>query len=151
MYIVAEPMDCRFCTIINDETEHVVAYRRHCFVLLSNPRLVPGHLLVIPRRHVEQPSELSEEERKDFFDTMLEYQDYILAHVAPGCDMRQHCKPFLPESRLKVNHVHVHLLPRTFQDEIYIHTQKNDELFTEMTNQERDHFLTVFRDKKQLD
>lgn len=141
-------MDCRFCTIINNETERIVAYRAHCFVLLSNPRLVPGHLLVIPRRHVEKPSELTEEERKDFFDTVLEFQDYILAQVSSGCDLRQHCKPFLPESRLKVNHVHMHLLPREFQDELYQHSQKNDEVFSDLTDQERDRFLAIFRDRK---
>ena len=141
-------MDCRFCTIINDETERIVAYRDHCFVLLSNPRLVPGHLLVIPRRHVERPNELNAEEQKNMFDTMLEFQDYILENVASGCDIRQHCKPFLPESRLKVNHVHMHLLPREFQDELFLHSQKNDEIFTDLGEDERNHFLMLFRDKK---
>ncbi|MEK7648352.1 MAG: HIT domain-containing protein [Patescibacteria group bacterium] len=141
-------MSCRFCTIINDETEHIVAYREHCFVLLSNPRLVPGHLLIIPRRHVEKPSELNQEERTNFFDTALEFQDYILGYVASGCDMRQHCKPFLPESLLKVNHVHAHLLPREFQDELYLQSQKDDEHFTELSEKEREHFLILFRDKK---
>ena len=141
-------MDCRFCTIINDETERIVAYRDHCFVLLSNPRLVPGHLLVIPRRHVERPNELNAEEQKNMFDTMLEFQDYILENVASGCDIRQHCKPFLPESRLKVNHVHFHVLPREFQDELFLHSQKNDEIFTDLGEDERNHFLMLFRDKK---
>ena len=143
-------MDCRFCTIINDETERIVAYRDHCFVLLSNPRLVPGHLLVIPRRHVERPNELNAEEQKNMFDTMLEFQDYILENVASGCDIRQHCKPFLPESRLKVNHVHFHVLPREFQDELFLHSQKNDEVFTDLGEDERDHFLMLFRDKKRV-
>ena len=141
-------MSCRFCTIINDETERIVAYRDHYFVLLSNPRLVPGHLLVIPRRHVERPNELNAEEQKNMFDTMLEFQDYILENVASGCDIRQHCKPFLPESRLKVNHVHMHLLPREFQDELFLHSQKNDEIFTDLGEDERNHFLMLFRDKK---
>lgn len=141
-------MNCRFCTIINDETERIIAYRDHCFVLLSNPRLVPGHLLVIPRRHVERPSELSADEQKNIFDTVLEFQDYILENVSSGCDMWQHCKPFLPESRLKVNHVHFHLLPREFQDELYVQTQKEDEIFVDLSDKERDHFLALFRDKK---
>jgi len=143
-------MSCRFCTIINDETERIVAYRDHYFVLLSNPRLVPGHLLVIPRRHVERPNELNAEEQKNMFDTMLEFQDYILENVASGCDIRQHCKPFLPESRLKVNHVHFHVLPREFQDELFLHSQKNDEVFTDLGEDERDHFLMLFRDKKRV-
>ena len=143
-------MSCRFCTIINDETERIVAYRDHYFVLLSNPRLVPGHLLVIPRRHVERPNELNAEEQKNMFDTMLEFQDYILENVASGCDIRQHCKPFLPESRLKVNHVHFHVLPREFQDELFLHSQKNDEVFTDLGEDERDHFLMLFRDKKHV-
>ncbi len=81
---------------------------------------------------------------------MLEFQDYILENVASGCDIRQHCKPFLPESRLKVNHVHFHVLPREFQDELFLHSQKNDEVFTDLGEDERDHFLMLFRDKKRV-
>ena len=45
--------------------------------MFSNPRLMEGHLLVIPKRHVEKLSELNEEERKELFDTVIEYQEKI--------------------------------------------------------------------------
>lgn len=135
---------CVFCTIINEETELIVAYRPHCFVLLSDPRLVRGHLLVIPRRHVERPSEMTTEEQVDLFDTLLSFQDKILG-MAGGCDIRQHCKPFLPESKLKVNHVHFHLLPRELNDALYEKTKQSDELFENLPDRERDFFLERYR------
>lgn len=135
---------CTFCTIINEETERIVAYRPHCYALLSDPRLVPGHLLVIPRRHVERPSEMTTEERGDLFDTLLFFQDKILS-TAGGCDIRQHCKPFLPESRLKVNHVHFHLLPRELNDALHEKTKQSDELFMDLSDSEQESFLEKYR------
>jgi len=111
-------MHCPFCTI-NTEKTRIVEEKEQVFVILSNPRLMPGHILIIPKRHVEKPSQLSEPERKELFDTALEFQEKILAKLASGCDMTQHCRPFQPESQLKVNHVHIHLRPRELKDELY--------------------------------
>lgn len=120
---------CPFCTILETESERIIASRPHSFIIFSNPRLMPGHLLVIPKRHIKYPAELTVKERKDFFDTALEYQAKILERIAPGCDMSQHTRPFLPESRFKVDHVHMHLYPRKLDDELH---QKSHRFQTEM-------------------
>lgn len=92
-------------------------------VIFSNPRLMPGHLLIIPKRHVENLLELDDEERKELFDTAIEYQQRILQRLASGCDLKQHNRPMIPENDLKVNHVHIHLQPREFEDELYLKAQ----------------------------
>lgn len=92
---------------------------REVYVMLSNPRLVPGHLLVIPRRHIEKPGELTESERKELFDTVLLFQEKIVTKLASGCDIRENYRPFVEQNRLKINHVHFHLIPRESNDEIY--------------------------------
>ncbi|MEK7123070.1 MAG: HIT domain-containing protein, partial [Patescibacteria group bacterium] len=86
--------DCPFCHIKEREQERVLEEREHVFVILSDPRLVPGHLLVIPRRHVEKLSELDAEEREELFDTVVKYQEKILDKHAAGCDIRQNYRPF---------------------------------------------------------
>lgn len=85
-----------------------------------------GHLLVIPKRHVESLAELSENERKELFDTAIEYQQRIINKLASGCDLRQHNRPMIPENDLKVDHVHIQLQPREFDDELYLKAQVNE-------------------------
>ncbi len=109
---------CPFCHR-SAEGVRLIEEREYVYALLSDPYLIKGHTLIIPKRHVERPSELTDDERIELFDTVLEYQDKILDQFASGCDIRQNCKPFLPESKVKVNHVHFHLLPREFEDEYY--------------------------------
>ena len=138
-------MSCPFCDRTN-EKHRILVEKEHCFVMLSNPRLTPGHLLVIPKRHVEKPSEMNDAERREVFDTVIEYQDKITARYATGCDVRQNYRPFLKESSVKVDHVHYHLLPRELEDEMYKKTQgPTHELFQPLTDEERVKFGEIYR------
>lgn len=129
-------MPCPFCEIDPRKT-FIIKEKEFCRVVFSNPRLKPGHLLVIPKRHIEKPFELNEAERREIFDTVLEYQKKILEKMSSGCDIRQNCRPFLPESEIKVDHVHFHLLPRELHDEIYAKTKDQTLLFSPLTEEER--------------
>ena len=86
--------------------------------MFSNPRLMEGHLLIIPKRHVERLSELNEQEKKDLLETVIEFEEKLLK-VFPGCDIRQNYRPFIKQSDYKVDHLHVHLQPRTMEDDLY--------------------------------
>jgi diadenosine tetraphosphate (Ap4A) HIT family hydrolase len=103
---------------------------------------VPGHLLVIPKRHVEKLSELTEEEKNELCNTVIEFQEKILLRVSSGCDVRQNYRPFLKEGRLKVDHLHIHLIPREFKDDIFRHIQIfENNLFKELDEKEIKNFL----------
>ena len=129
-------MSCPFCNL--DETRtRTLEERKHCRIILSNPRLMLGHLLVIPKRHVEKPSQLDEEEKKELIDTTIEFQERILSKIARGCDIRQNYRPFTPDGRTKVSHLHFHLQPREFEDELYHKRQKFDtSFFKDLTKEE---------------
>lgn len=108
---------CGFCNLT--PTRNKVIYDgKTVFVIPSNPRLVVGHLLVIPKRHIEKPSELTAEERTEIFDTVLKYQEKILAKVDQGCDIQENYRPFVEQSETKVDHIHFHLIPRDLNDNI---------------------------------
>lgn len=129
-------MDCPFCHIDKEKTK-IIKEGEKVMVALSNPRLIEGHLLVIPKRHVEKISELNEEELKELFENIIEFQQKILSKISPGCDIRQNYQPFQKQNNLKINHSHFHLLPRKLEDEIYQKCQifeKN--LFKELTKKE---------------
>jgi len=69
--------------------------------------------------------------------TVIEYQEKILKNIAPGCDIRQHYRPFLKQSELKVNHLHIHLQPRELDDELYRKCQiYHKDVFKELTEEE---------------
>ena len=131
-------MDCPFCNI-DKKRNKVIKYGKNVFVMFSNPRLMEGHLLVIPKRHVEKLSELNEEERKELLDTVIEYEEKILKNISPGCDVRQHYRPFLKQSELKVDHLHIHLQPRKLEDDLHHKLQLfGKDVFKELTKEEID-------------
>lgn len=127
---------CSFCEIDNLKTR-IISNGSGVFVALSNPRLMPGHLLVIPKRHVERISQLNKDEKEELFQTIERFQEKILDKVASGCDITQHHRPFIPESRVKVNHLHVHLRPREFKDALYETSQKFEQ-FQDVSSEEVD-------------
>ncbi|HVQ00454.1 MAG TPA: HIT domain-containing protein [Candidatus Thermoplasmatota archaeon] len=137
--------DCPFCSIDEQKTA-IVEKREAVYVALSNPRLVRGHLLVIPRRHVEKLAELTQEELTVLWDTVVEFQEKILTSFSTGCDVRQNYRPFQRQSRVKVDHLHVHLIPREFKDQIYQVTQIYEtQLFEDLEEEEKRDVLLLLR------
>jgi histidine triad (HIT) family protein len=130
-------MPCPFCNIV--ELKYRLLEEGDDFiVILSNPRLMPGHTLVIPKRHVLKPSEMTAVERKNVFDAILKWQDKITASFSTGCDIKQNYKPFLKETRIKVDHVHYHLYPREFEDKYFSVVDKHtSSLFEPLSDEER--------------
>jgi len=133
-------MDCPFCDI-GSETR-VLEEREYTRVIFSNPRLMPGHLLVIPKRHVERLEELNEEERKEIFDVAIEFEERILDNIASGCDIRINYRPFQKQNGLKVNHLHIRLEPRELYDELYEKCQKYEtDIYGELPEEELEEML----------
>jgi len=131
-----EYMDCPFCNI-NKEKTRIIKQGRYCYVCFSNPRLMEGHLLVISKRHVEKISELSKEEKEELFNLVIEYQEKILKNIAKGCDVRQNYRPFQIQDKLKLDHLHIHLQPRKFEDELYQKSQISEkDIFKSLTQEE---------------
>ena len=139
-------MDCPFCTIEKNERSRILFQGKSVFVIFSNPRLVPGHLLVIPKRHVLKLQELSRDEQKELFDTALLWQEQIIKKLAPGCDIRQNYRPFIQQNNLKIDHAHVHLIPRGSEDELYQKSMKYEkEIFAPLSQEEVESTLQTFQ------
>ncbi len=110
---------CPFCKILQEKGSRFFKEHEYSFVIFSDPRLVPGHLLVIPKRHAERLAELSLPEKAELLSLVETYEEKILKAGAAGCDIRQNYRPFLKPSALKVNHMHFHLLPRENEDVLF--------------------------------
>ena len=131
-------MDCPFCHIPQQEKHRMLYEGDKVVAILSNPRLMPGHTLVIPKRHVEKLSELTSKELPELMNTVIKFEEQVLDNIAPGCDISQHYRPFIAQNANKVDHLHVHLHPRWNEDELYEKAQINhNEIFTELKDKER--------------
>ncbi len=135
------PQECPFC----EPKQRILVQNDVAYLMLSNPRKVEGHTLVIPHRHVERPWELSTEELAGIFKLVNLAQERLLAAFATGVDTRQHYRPFLPESKFKVNHVHFHVMPRTFEDTLYANADVHEgKLFADLLPDEHDRVASLF-------
>lgn len=132
---MAEILDCPFC----DPLERVIKHNDLAQVLLSDPRKVPGHILVMPKRHIIKPSDLTPQELQDVFELIFFVEDRIISKLGDGCDIRQNYRPFMKQSGLKIDHVHFHVIPRSYQDYIYSVSERFEtDLFAELDDLERD-------------
>lgn len=127
-------MECPFC---KNNKERIFSESENVKVIFSDPRLTKGHLLVIPKRHVERTWELTVDEINEIFIFLKDLQKKISETIGTGCDIRQNYRPFMIQNHLKVDHIHFHLIPRTFEDEIYKKTQIFEkEVFQDLTEKE---------------
>jgi diadenosine tetraphosphate (Ap4A) HIT family hydrolase len=125
---------CPFC---NPE-DRVLKENDHAILILSNPRKVPGHFLVLPKRHIEEPWQLTADELTDVFKLIFFVEQRILGKLGTGVDIRQNYRPFLKQGRLKVDHVHFHVYPRSNEDYLYQVSEKFEtDLFADLDDLER--------------
>ena len=129
--------ECRFCREgINPERTKILEENKSAYVTLANPRLVKGHLLIIPWRHIEKISELTEKEVLDVIALTNKYCNKILK-ISKGYTIRNNYMPFLGETERKVNHLHIQIIPREFTDEIYTKSiTPENTLFKKITEEE---------------
>ncbi len=121
--------DCPFCS----PAERVLKSNDHANVILSNPHKVPGHLLVIPKRHVEKPWELQSEEVAAIFELVFFIEQKIVGKLGEGVDIRQNYRPYLKQDELKVDHLVFHVIPRSPGDYLYAVSEKyEDDLFADL-------------------
>jgi len=139
-------MDCRFCGLKDDRTR-IISEHKYCYAILSNPRLMKGHILIIPKRHVEKLSELNAKERLELFEVLQKYSQKILdLKISKGYSIHMNYMPMLPESKTKVDHLHIHIWPRDKDDEIYMKMLKNQQgLFKDLAEKELKRFKNILK------
>lgn len=126
---------CPFCDPASND-ERVLKQNGLAQAVLSDPHKVPGHFLVMPKRHVEKPWDLTPEELQAVFDLIFEIEQKVMGKLGDGCDIRQNYRPF---NELGVKHVIFHILPRSAEDYLYkVSEQYESDLYVELDDMERD-------------
>ncbi|HSH18606.1 MAG TPA: HIT family protein [Candidatus Saccharimonadales bacterium] len=132
---MAENKLCPFC----DCGERVLKQNELAQVVLSDPHKVPGHLLVMPKRHVDKPWELTPDEIRAIFELIFFIEKKIIGKLGDGCDIRQNYRPFRKQDDFKSEHVLFHVIPRSQDDYLYkVSEQYESDLYVDLDDMERD-------------
>ena len=142
-YTLKNMKDCPFC----GAKDRIIKETPLAQVILSNPRKMPGHFLVMPKRHIEAPWELTEDELKDIFQMIFEIEQKTIGKLGNGFDVRQNYRPYVQQGQnYRVSHVHFHLYPRFEQDYLYkVAEQYEKDLFTELDPAEQDEIIEMLK------
>ncbi|MBI5254055.1 MAG: HIT family protein [Euryarchaeota archaeon] len=115
--------DCVFCKIISEEKQGYRIYEDSDTVaILDIAPVNKGHALVMPKKHAESLSELSEEEVRNLFAAAQKVAGSMKKNLgAEGVNY------FVNEGKAAgqlVFHVHCHVLPRFSNDDVNFHTAR---------------------------
>lgn len=105
---------CVFCDALQcgNDTEPLIIYRgEFCFVILNRFPYNNGHLLVMPKRHIQRPDMLTDGERIELMNLMVKAQTVLYAvyqchGVNIGANIGEAAGAGIAQ------HMHFHVLPR---------------------------------------
>ncbi len=134
---------CPFC----NNTDKPVRENKLAQVIMSNPHKVPGHVLVMPKRHIEKPWEMTNDELQDCFELIFLIEQRFIDKLGDGFDIRQSFWPFREQDDLKAKHVLFHVIPRSEDDYLFqISEGKNPEdLYADLDDVEGDAVARLLR------
>ena len=130
-------MECIFCKILNDELpSHKIYEDEFVYAFLDITQGTKGHTLIIPKTHVKNVYELSDEQAKNIFSVVPKISRALkLAFNPIGINIVSNNE--LPLQ--SVFHFHIHLVPRYEDDGMILSTINNygkfsDDYFNELVN-----------------
>lgn len=137
-----------FCS---DQINHGIFYKtKHTIALYDIAPVVPGHCLLIPRRHMIDIKEASEEELSDLFKTLKKIRPVILKLYGDRSNSYNFTAQIGRYSGMSVMHLHFHFIPRRKQDPF----QRGKSVYSEIERTRRisegDYRKEVARLRKEL-
>ncbi|HLD73024.1 MAG TPA: HIT domain-containing protein [Candidatus Nanoarchaeia archaeon] len=102
-------MNCTFCSL-PEIKERIIIQNKLAFAFPTNIPIVPGHVLICPKRCISRIDQLSKEEFKAIFDLLLKIRTGLIsAFAAKGFNYAWNEGAIAGQN---VPHLHLHLLPR---------------------------------------
>ena len=108
---------------------------RLSYVLVNKKPVLPGHLLVIPKRVAHRFTDLNPDEVQDLFMTVQIVQRMIESFT--GANSSTICIQDGKDAGQTVKHVHVHILPRKSGD-----FAENDDIYDKLQNHDHQQGIT---------
>jgi len=130
-------MNCIFCKILNGEIPSYKIYEdENVYAFLDITQGTKGHTLIIPKEHIKNVYELSEEVAANIFKTVPKIAKALKISFNPiGINIISNNE----EPLQSVHHFHIHLIPRYENDGMKLSTINNygkvsEKEFKEITN-----------------
>ena len=131
-----KPDTCVFCLpehTEEDEKRRILFRARHCFVVMNIYPYSSGHLMVTPYRHVQDITELSEEESHEIMDYVQKSAFVLREAFRPqginvGINLGEAAGAGIRE------HLHVHLVPRWNGDHSFMPVMSGTGVLPECLN-----------------
>ncbi len=104
--------ECTFCSIVRERSALLVHETAQTLSFLDHRPLFPGHVLVVPKTHIETVEDLPSDEIAPFFAVVQHMSRAVRSAVdAPGSFIatNTHVSQSVP-------HLHVHVVPRRPKD-----------------------------------
>jgi histidine triad (HIT) family protein len=106
-------MNCVFCSVIaGDPTADLVLEDDVAVAFLDHRPLFPGHVLVVPRRHVETLTDMAPEDVGPYFERVRA----ITSAVERAMEAAGSFVALNNRVSQSVPHLHVHVVPRNRKD-----------------------------------
>lgn len=107
---------CAFCT--PEEIEWRTIREGELFVsFVSKPWFREKHCLVVPKRHIDTPSDIQTDEGTEIMGELARLSG--LLDEGFGTGIMQKYQPTQAENGIKVHHTHFHIFPR-LEDEVML-------------------------------
>ncbi|MGC8662621.1 MAG: HIT family protein [Candidatus Micrarchaeia archaeon] len=89
---------------------------KYIYILYNIRPILPGHSLIIPKRHVEFIQDLKEDEWLDILHAVKKILPILMSkYKADSYNLTSNIGPY---SGREINHVHIHVIPRK-KDDLY--------------------------------
>jgi diadenosine tetraphosphate (Ap4A) HIT family hydrolase len=96
---------CELCTPLNVLVENSLAYAGY-----DSNALAPGHVIVVPKRHVADFFDMTPEEQRAVIDLLAQARAIVQRQHSPaGYNIGANVGKAAGQNRM---HVHLHLIPR---------------------------------------
>ncbi|OGH11392.1 MAG: hypothetical protein A3B38_01020 [Candidatus Levybacteria bacterium RIFCSPLOWO2_01_FULL_36_13] len=135
--------NCAFCT--DEIRKRAIEEGKYSVVFLSNPRLAYGHLLIVSKRHTEKLMDLAPEEKEEIMGFLTKYQEKVVKTISEGTVIMTNYKPYKPNSRTRVNHLHFHIIPVNKDDNYETSVAKTRVPYTDLSKEEELRVLKLLK------
>lgn len=141
---------CVFCgldTASGDEraSRLVVCTGQHAFVMMNRYPFAPGHLLVMPYRHVDSPEKLEPAEHDELFRLVRDAGVRLRKAVrADGLNVGMNLGAVAGAG--VAAHLHVHIVPRWGGDTNFMPVIADTRIVSQALHETRDHLVSFFAD-----
>ncbi|MDE1824100.1 MAG: HIT family protein [Candidatus Micrarchaeota archaeon] len=128
-----------FCS--REKIEHQIIYEsRHFYALYGIRPVVPGHCLILPKRHILDMLEFSDEETADFQAIAKKVIPVLIEQYSKEEKSYDFTSQIGPYSGRTVNHLHFHVLPRSKKDE---YQKRNVHIYLDIENNRSSLLLNI--------